>query len=161
MSLNQPVDYIERTRTLYESLSYPPYGWVRSDSAAPLAVSTKPGKECRVALIGSGGIYARGQIAFHHKDDISFRIIDPNTSIADLRVTHFAYDMTSARQDINCVLPLEPLRHLQAEGTIADSTVYTLMGGIYSSRRVTETLAPALTATLIQDEVDLAILVPV
>jgi hypothetical protein len=35
------------------------------------------------------------------------------------------------------------------------------MGGIYSSRKVRDLLAPALAERIIKDEVDLALLVPV
>jgi hypothetical protein len=35
------------------------------------------------------------------------------------------------------------------------------MGGIYSSRKVRDTLAPAMVAELKKDEVDLALLIPV
>jgi hypothetical protein len=35
------------------------------------------------------------------------------------------------------------------------------MGGIYSSRKVRELLAPALTERLVVDQVDLVLLVPV
>ena len=45
-------------------------------------------------------------------------------------------------------------------GALADNAL-TFMGGIYSSRKVRETLAPALVKELQQDEVDLAILIPV
>jgi hypothetical protein len=35
------------------------------------------------------------------------------------------------------------------------------MGGIYSQRKVQEQLAPAITEYLLNDEVDIAIMVPV
>ena len=38
---------------------------------------------------------------------------------------------------------------------------YAFMGGIYSSRRVRDVLAPALAEHIVSDEVDLALLVPV
>lgn len=96
-STRPPVDYIERTRAQYEDLGYPPYQWVHSDDAPPFVPLRKPLEKCRVALIGSGGIYERGQIAFHFKDDLSFRIIDTTAPTAHLRATHFAYDLTDAR----------------------------------------------------------------
>jgi D-proline reductase (dithiol) PrdB len=61
------------------------------------------------------------------------------------------------------VFPIDTLRWLVREGLIgalADHA-YTFMGGIYSSRRVREELAPQLTARLLAEKVDVALLVPV
>ena len=81
----------------------------------------------------------------------------------ELRVTHFAYDLTAARQDPNAVLPLRALNHLVAEQRIEclATNALTFMGGIYSSRKVKDVLAPAIVAELKEEEVDLAILIPV
>ena len=54
-----PVDYIERTREQYSSLGYPPYRWVENDGLPPWAPLRKPVCESRLALLASGGIYAR------------------------------------------------------------------------------------------------------
>ena len=80
-----------------------------------------------------------------------------------LRITHFAYDLTDARADPNVVFPLDTLRDLAQAARIGElaTNAYTFMGGIYSTRKVGQILAPALADRLIQDEVDVAILVPV
>jgi D-proline reductase (dithiol) PrdB len=126
-------------------------------------VLDKPLSECRVGLIASGGIYRAGQVAFHHKDDVSFRIIDATTPRDELRITHFAYDQRDARRDPNAVFPLDTLQALVEEGIIAGvgPSAYTFMGGIYSARRVRDQLAPALAQRVIDDEVDVVLLVPV
>ena len=157
-----PVDYLARTRALYRRLGYTAYRWVENAEAPPLAPCSKPLADCRVGLVASGGIYRKGQIAFHHRDDFSFRVIDADTPTAELRTTHFAYDLTDARRDPNCVFPLETLRGLAAEGRIGSlGPAYAFMGGIYSSRRVEDSLAPAIADRLRQDGVDIALLVPV
>jgi len=158
-----PVDYIQRTRDQYDALGYAPYRWVQNAGVPPWAEMTKPLSECRIALIGSGGIYTPGQVGYHFKDDDSFRIIDSQTMEADLRTVHFAYDMTDARRDPNVVFPLGPLRDLAERGVIGGlgPRAYAFMGGIYSSRRVKERLAPALADRVVADQVDLVLLVPV
>ncbi len=158
-----PVDYIERTRAQYDALGYPPYRWVESAEPPPFAALRRPVAESRVGLVASGGIYAEGQVAFHFKDDTSFRIIDTALPTSALRATHFAYDLTDARRDPNVVFPLDPLRRLAADREIGELSprAYTFMGGIYSARKVRDRLAPALRARLQADEVDLALLVPV
>ena len=96
-------------------------------------------------------------------DDLSYRKISTQTPVDQLRITHFAYDVTAARQDPNAVLPLNALNRLVTSRRIkrlADNAL-TFMGGIYSSRKVGEVLAPAMVAELKKAEVDLAILIPV
>ena len=158
-----PVDYIERTRDQYSALGYPPYKWTENTTPPPWAELTKPLSQCRVGLIGSGGIYQEGQVAFHYKDDLSFRIIDTRESTSKLRATHFAYDLTDARSDPNVVFPIDTLNRLAAEGFIGclAQNAYAFMGGIYSSRRVRERLAPELANRVVRDEVDVVLLVPV
>ena len=158
-----PVDYIQRTLDQYSALAYPAYRWVDNDDPPPWSPLEKPVAASRIGLIASGGIYVHGQVAFHYKDDTSLRIIDADTPNDALRATHFAYDLTDARADPNVVFPLETLRGLVTEGIVGElsARAYTFMGGIYSSRKVRELLAPALTERLSEDQVDLALLVPV
>ena len=158
-----PVDYIERTREVYSSLGFPPYRWAANEPLAELARTPKPQAEWRVGLVASGGIYAVGQIAFHHRDDFSYREIDRDTPVDALRTTHFAYDLSDARRDPNVVFPLEVLRGLATDGRIGEvgPRAYTFMGGIYSAGKVRDRLAPALADRLVEDAVDVALMVPV
>ena len=158
-----PVPYIDRIRDTYRSLGYPGYQWVVNPEPPPWQPLRKPLGECRLGLIASGGIYVTGQVAFHFKDDASFRVIPRDVATCDLRATHFAYDLTDARQDPNVVFPIDTLRRLADEGFIGELApeLYGFMGGIYSARRVAEELAPELTRRLLAQEVDALLLVPV
>jgi D-proline reductase (dithiol) PrdB len=160
--MSEPVRYIERIGQLYQSLGYPAYRWAVGESPPPWTAVTKPLSECRLMLIASGGIYLAGQVAFHYKDDTSYRAIPTDAPMATLRATHFAYDTANARRDLNCIFPLETLRRLVAEGFLGELTAhaYTFMGGIYSTRRVSTELAPALVARAREEKADLALLVP-
>ncbi len=162
-STRPPVDYIARTREQYSGLGYPVYRWVENQAPPAWTPLRKPLAESRLGLVASGGVYLAGQIAFHFKDDLSYREIDTATASSELRATHFAYDLTDARSDPNVVFPLDTLRALVADGTLGSlsENAYSFMGGIYSSRKVESLLAPALTRRLVEDEVDLALLVPV
>ena len=161
--MRPPVDYIERTREQYASLGYPPYQWVHESTPPPWARLRPPLAETKIGLVASGGIYAHGQVAFHYRDDISVRRIARDTPTDALRITHFAYDMTDARRDPGVVFPLAALRDLAAAGEIGGvgPDAYTFMGGIYSSRKVRERLAPAIADALVADGVDAVVLVPV
>jgi D-proline reductase (dithiol) PrdB len=164
--VSAPVEYITRIRENYARLGYKPYAWVdhrNPPDPPPWQPLRKPLSESRLALLASGGIYASGQVAFHWKDDTSFRAIPTGVRVEELRATHFAYDLTDARRDPNVVFPIEPLRRLVAEGVIGAliDDAYTFMGGIYSSRRVEEELAPQLVERLHAQRADVALLVPV
>ena len=161
--MSEPVGYIERIREKYEALGFSSYQWVVNKEGPAWQPLKKPLSASRLGLIASGGIYVTGQVAFHYKDDTSFRVIPTDVKTSDLRVTHFAYDFTDARQDPNVVFPIDTLRGLQREGVIGELSehAYTFMGGIYSARRVREELAPQLTERLLADQVDAALLVPV
>ena len=157
-----PVDYIERIREKYEALDYGVYQWVVSADAPPWHPLPKPLSECRLGLVASGGIYVSGQVAFHYRDDTSLLKIPMDVPTSELRTTHFAYDLTDARQDPNVVFPIDTLRGLVGEGAIGNlaTNAYTFMGGIYSSRRVREELAPRVTECLLAEEVDAVLFVP-
>ncbi len=158
-----PVPYIERVRSTYDSLGYPAYQWVVNTEPPPWQPLRKPLRECRLGLIASGGIYAVGQVAFHYKDDASFRAIPRDAATSDLRVTHFGYDLTDARKDPNVVFPIDTLHRLEKEGLVGElaHNLFAFMGGIYSARRVRDELAPQLTERLLAEEVDALLLVPV
>jgi len=162
-SAAEPVDYIAETRATYDALGYPPYQWVENEGTPPWTPVRVPLREAKLALAASGGIYQRGQHAFHFKDDASFRVIDTEASCDDLRITHFAYDLTDARADPNVVFPLDPLRALVEAGELGALApeAFTFMGGIYSARKVREELAPALVERIVDQRPDIALLVPV
>lgn len=159
----ETVKYMERIRNKYAELGYKPYQWASHDDVPPWQPLRKPLTECRVGLVASGGIYVAGQVAFHFKDDLSYRAIPTDVNTADLRTAHFAYDQTDARHDPNVVFPIDTLRRLVREGVIGSLTehAFSFMGGIYSSRKVREELAPVLTERLQAEGADLALLVPV
>jgi hypothetical protein len=132
----EAVQYIPLIRENYAKLGYGTYQWAVHHDSPPLQPLEKPLSECRVGLVASGGIYVTGQIAFHFKDDDSFRLISTDVKTADLRTAHFAYDQKDARNDPNVVFPIDTLRTLTEEGFIGSLTdhAFTFMGGIYSSR---------------------------
>lgn len=161
--MRPPVDYIARTREQYAALGYPPYHWVENPEPPPFARLPKPLAESRIGLVASGGVYVHGQIAFHYRDDLSARQIPKATPATDLRVTHFAYDLTDARRDPGVVFPLEALKTCTEQGYIGEvaDNAYAFMGGIYSSRKVRDQLAPLLADALQEEAVDAVLLVPV
>ena len=164
-SSSKPVDYIDRTREQYSALGYEPYQWAERPETPPWTPLTKPLADSKILLLGSGGAYKKGQVAFHWKDDTGLRLIPSHQPATDVRVTHFAYDLEPARSDPNIVFPLDRLNELVEEGFIKSLTAQSIafMGGIYSIRRTEEELIPALINEIeaMKTEIDLALLVPV
>ena len=167
MTGNQPVDYIALTRTQYDDLGYPAYQWAERPDTPPWTPLAAPLADSTVALIGSGGAYRSGQVAFHWKDDTGIRHIPTSEPATDIRVTHFAYDLEPAREDPNIVFPVDRLRELVDEGVIGGlaPTALGCMGGIYSVRRAVEELAPAIVDEVLAmrdaGQADMVLLVPV
>jgi len=160
---SDPIRYIDRTRAQYESLGYEPYAWATNPGTPPWTPVPKPLSQSRLGMIATGGIYRVGQTAFTHHDDTTFRAVPSDCPSDELRATHFAYDLTDARSDINVVFPIDPLRALRDSGEIGElaPAFFTCMGGIYSQRRVRDELAPALVERCHADDIDLVLLVPV
>ena len=159
--MSDTVRYIPRTRDLYAPL--PPYRWADNrDQPVPWQPLTKPLERCRVALGSSAGIYVEGQVPFGLKDDTSVRIVPSHVATEDLRVSHFGYPVRYAREDPNCVFPIDRLRALVRDGRIAGlaRSAVTFMGGIYSQRRVREELVPAVLDVLRRERIDLFYIVP-
>ena len=158
-----PIEYIPRITAQYAGLGYAAYQWIQNSTAPAWTSLTRPMSRSRLGLIATGGIYVEGQTAFHFKDDTSYRAIPTDIDSQRLRATHFAYDLTDARSDINVVFPIDTLKAIVDEGTLGELSpnAYAFMGGIYSARRVEERLAPEIADRVVADEVDLALLVPV
>ena len=154
-----PISYIQRTQVMYAA--YKPYRWVVNEDV-PWIPLGKPLRRCKVALISSGGVHHKDQLPFHSRDDTSYREIPRDVDVGDLRISHFGYLTEDAQKDPNCVFPIERMRELEGEGTIGElaDPAYTMMGGIYSARRVKQELAPRILDRLISNQVDLLYLVP-
>ena len=154
-----PIEYIPRTRDLYAT--HKSYRWVVNHEV-PWTPLTKPLNRCRVALASSAGVYHKDQRPFHTRDDTSLRQIPKDVAVEDLRIAHFGYRTEDAKRDPNCVFPIEPMRNLEAEGLIGElaDPAYTLMGGIYSARRVRQEVAPKFVEILTKDQVDLLYIIP-
>jgi D-proline reductase (dithiol) PrdB len=153
-----PIAYIQRTRERYAQ--YPPYKWV-INTEAPWTPLAKPLKDCRLALVSSGGFYVKDQRPFE-ENDASIRTIPKDVKPEDLRIYHHGYRDDDADRDPNCVFPLERLRELEAVGVIrelADAALSFVT--LYSARRELEERAPKIVAELKAMAADAALLVPV
>ena len=133
----------------------------------PWARPRKALGEARVALVTTGGAYARGQEPFDEEKkggDVTFRVIPRDTDVSTLGIAHKsdAFDQTGFRQDRNLGFPLDRLREMAAAGVIGSLAPRALsfMGSISAPGRLVKETAPEAAALLEADGVDVALLVP-
>lgn len=165
MAPRPPIAYIPWTRERYGRLGHEPYRWTVNDTFVPLAALRKPLAEARIGLISTGGVVWRDQAPFSEdKNDLTFREIPKDAALDEMRIYHNArYYVREPRYDINCVLPLERLRELEAQRFIGElaSPAFTIMGRIFSLSRLRGELAPALHERMRGLDVDAVLFCPV
>src|SRR5574337_1855501 len=155
-----PVAYIEQIRRLYAN--EPPYRWT-VNLTSPWTPMVKPVRECRIALISSGGIYHKSQEPFNPvKNDLTFREIPKEADLADLHISHYSKNARDVK-DLNTIFPLERFRELEAQRLIGElaSVAFTFMGRIFTRTRLQNEMAPHLIGRLKELQVDAVFLVPV
>jgi D-proline reductase (dithiol) PrdB len=159
----EPVAYIASITERYRKLGYEPYRWYRREAPPEWTPLRKPVAQSRLGVLSTAGGYVRGQVAYHYKDDTSVRAIPKSTPRAEMRFAHLTENyLPGPRRDPNCMVPLEPLQRLEADGVIGEvaDPLLTCMGGIYSQRRVREELIPTVAKHFAAAKIDLAFLIP-
>lgn len=159
----EPVRYIDAITQRYASLGYTPYRWYVAEDSPPFTPLKKPLSQSRLGVLTTSGCYVAGQVAYHYKDDASIRLIPVDTPTEKLRFAHITENyLVSARRDPECLVPLTALRKLRDEGVVGElgDAAISCMGGIYSQRRVREELIPQVEGVFKQQQVDIALLVP-
>lgn len=160
----EAVRYVDRLNARYRSQGFPPYRWTVNEDA-PLTPLTKPVAESTVTLLTSGGVSRACDAAWDPDARNDFRLdeIPADTVGGAFQVHDSYYDVGSAREDVNCVFPVDRLRELAADGVVgavAERVWSGFMGRIYKRTQLQEEVAPAWADELRLDDVDLAILVP-
>lgn len=143
------------------------YPWRRIDPV-PWAPLAKPIVACRVALVSSAGLSLPGQQPFDESvkgGDPSFRVLPADTEVSTLVEHHRSqvFDHAGIDADRNLAFPLDRLREMAEEGRVGEVAPrhLTMMGSLTAPGRMVKTTAPAAAAILVEDQVDLALLVPV
>lgn len=143
------------------------YPW-RRVTPTPLVHLAKPLAECRVALVTTAGLVAPGGIPFDESvrgGDWSYRVIAGSVDVASLGEFHRSgsFDHAGIEADRNLALPLDRLHELVLDRSIGGVAPRHLsfMGSITAPGRLIQRSAPEAAELLVQDEVDLALLVPV
>lgn len=143
----------------------PTFEWVMYPTPSRINPLPKPLPRCRVALVGTAGVHVREDQPFDVRNslgDPSFRVIPGDVPFDQLHLSHGGYNTRKAREDVNCVFPLERLRELAGEGRLGSvsSRHFSFMGYIPISDLLIEKTAPEVANLVKEDHVDLALLVP-
>ena len=143
------------------------YRW-RSIKAVPWAPLTKPLSESRLALVSSAGLVAPGQEPFDESirgGDPSFREIPGDIDLHKLIDTHRSesYDHSGVAEDPNLALPMDRARELVEAGRIGslNHRHLSFMGSITAPGRLLRDHLPRAVELMVEDQVDVALLVPV
>ena len=165
---DQPVRYIERTRSYYLGLGYEnPYVWAHYIDV-PFTPLRKPLAQSVLGLITTAVPYdpnkgAQGQGAPYNAAAKFYQPYQKSLhGDLDLRIAHVGVDRKNAdMEDINCWFPLGA-----AKRSIAAGRVKTLSSHFYglptnrSQRHTLEVDAPLILEMLKADGVDVAVLIP-
>ena len=156
-------------RSIAESMKVWPYVDNSGEPIPWTPLSKKP-RECKVALVSSGGCYCRDDASFDLDrerqeplwGDPSFREIPRGIAQEDIGIAHLHYENSQPLEDYNCMFPLSALEDLLAEGEIGDISEYHLSMMGYQPRVGTliKKTAPAMAKRLREMDVDLVFLSP-
>jgi len=161
------IAYMERTRSYYGTLGYPPYEWARFEDV-PFTALTKPLANSRLALITTAapmreGLGDQGPGAPYNATAKFFEVCTVAAEpVPDLRISHLGYDRrhTSAL-DPNTWLPIPALNKAVATGLLG-SLASEIIGvpTNRSQRTTTQRDAPRALAACLEQQADIALLVP-
>ncbi len=143
------------------------YRWRRIDPV-PFTPLAKPLAECRLAIVSSAGLVLPEQEPFDKSvkgGDWGFREIPSDVDPSRLVDTHRSrsFDHGPMARDRNVAFPVERVRELARDGRIGSvgRRHLSFMGSITAPGRLVAHGAPEAAEILVQDEVDVALLVPV
>ncbi len=131
----------------------------------PLTPLDKELNQSKLALISSGGFYIKGQAPFDTGDvtgDYSYRELPKEFDRDEVGIAHDHYPHKYAKEDINCLLPVDRLSELERQGVIGSlaSPLYSISGYIPNAVPFIRETAAEIATKLVAGQVDGVLLVP-
>ncbi len=161
------VRYIDKTRDYYLELGYEtPYRWAHFEDA-PFTPPKKPLAESRLALISTSEIAVRtweDQRSALEKGEIGNVYSMPSdTPVGDLYSRSLSFDKyATTLDDVNAFFPITRLHELAAAGRVGEIAPNAFgVYNAYSQRKTREADAPEVLRRCREDQVDVALLMPV
>jgi len=135
----------------------PGFEWTVEDSPSALHQPRTALAQARIGLVDTCGAHLVGHPPVGASGRAALVPVD-----APFTLTHSGYDVPRALRDPEVVHPVGTLRELQAEGVIGEvaATAVSVMGGVLIASRLLERGVPSAVESMLQQQVDLALLVP-
>jgi len=164
---DQPIPYMHRIRTYYQTLGYgKPYAWAHF-AEVPFQPLDKPLADSRVALVTTAAPFDpekgdQGPGAAYNAAAKFYRVYSGDASVEhDLRISHLGYDRQhTTAEDMRSWFPLSQLHRLADEGRIG--SVAPRFHGAPTNRSHRATIdidAAEVLARTREDRADVAVLV--
>jgi len=156
------LSYIDKSREYYSASGYEqPYGWATHDDA-PFAALAKPLSECRVGLVTTS-YFLPSDFVYEVPSDLprvpDARPVDDVEGL-DNQYLFWAKDETHT-DDLGSFLPITQMQAMVDQGRIGSlSPRYYCLPTQYSHRLTERRDAPQIFQWMVEDEVDVAVMVP-
>lgn len=159
------VDYDGATRSFDEverlhlrKRLVPDFEWLDFDQPSPRNALGAPLRDARVGLVVTGGVHLPDQRPARRIGEV--RLVP--LAASKVRLSHGGYDTERASQDPDVVFPVRTLLRLAETGSIGSvaPVAASTMGYIPRGVNVLERVVPPVVASLVSQQVDLALLVP-
>jgi hypothetical protein len=155
--MTKPVAYIEKTRRYYEAQGFDQAYEYASYDDVPFTRPGKPLSASRVGLVTTASTYHRADLEPRKVNKGSAGVIPPRLFTEDLSWDKLA----THTDDVNSFCPITSLQTLVSSGVIGSLAEHFVCAPTeYSKRSTIEHDAAEILSMLQQDEVDVALLVP-
>ncbi|MEZ5490179.1 MAG: hypothetical protein R3F50_07650 [Gammaproteobacteria bacterium] len=154
---NNDINYMERTRQYYRAQGYTSdYQWAHFETI-PFSKPTRTLKESKVAIITTAM-----PAETEHKADRQVEAVPVDPPPSALFTDHLSWDKDNTHtRDVPTFLPIEQLNRLVAEGTAGElGRRFFCVPTEYSKRLTLDNDAPRILELCREDQIDLALLVP-
>jgi Glycine/sarcosine/betaine reductase selenoprotein B (GRDB) len=136
----------------------PDFEWLDFDQPSPRNTPTVPLRDARIGLVVTAGAHLPDQRPARQIGEV--RLVP--VAASQVRLTHGGYDTQRASADPEVVFPVRTLLRLAETGAIGSvaAVAASTMGDIPRALNVLERVVPPMVASLVSQQVDLALLVP-
>ena len=156
MNSSAPIAYIDRSREYYEAQGFDTAYRYAHFEDAPFTPLSKPLSESTLGLVTTASTYRRASLEPRKIDSGS------TASAPSLYADDLSWDKQATHlDDINSFFPVDLVRELEAQGVIGSlAPRFHCAATEYSHRMTMENDAPEILKRLREDQVDVALLIP-